>query len=122
MRYTFTFFMLYLPETTNTLLFMETMIGPGKVRRGVPFQAMKESFSIGETASGYTLYKSVSCESAKAGKQAWDAAQGDVPSGWKVCSDPIPADTQHNVYDVVPGEWFFLMGVTDNEINVRNLI
>lgn len=98
------------------------MIGPGKVRKGVPFQVLKESFSIGETVSGYTLYKSVSCESAKAGKQAWDAAQGDVPSGWKACSDPIPADTQHNVYDVVPGEWFYLMGVTDNEINVRNLI
>lgn len=101
---------------------MKTMIGPGKVRKGVPFQVLKESFSIGETASGYTLCKSVSCASAEEGASAWDDTGGSLPEGWKVCSDPIPANTQHNVYDVVPGEWFYLMGVTDDEINVRNLI
>lgn len=97
-------------------------IGPGKVRKGVPFQVNKEQFSIGETLSGYTLYKSVSCVSAEEGRKAWKDAAGSIPAGWKACSDPIPADTQHNVYDVVAGDWFYLFGVTDNEINVRNLI
>lgn len=96
-------------------------IGPGIVDKGEPFQVKSTSFSIAETVSGYTLYKSVSCETVAEGKRAWSEAGGNVPEGWKQCSDPIPPDTQHDVYDVVPGDFFFTRGLEDEFINVRNI-
>ena len=85
------------------------------------FQVDKHSFGIAETESGYTLYCSISCPSVDEGKAAWAnlAAGSDAPDGWKACSDAIPANTQHNVYDVVPGTMFFLKGLADDEVYLR---
>lgn len=89
------------------------------VSSGECFQVDKHSFSIAETLSGYTLYASVNCPTTDDGNRAWSEAAGNVPAGWKAVSDAIPADTQHNVYDVVPGTMFFLMGCTDTDIFLR---
>lgn len=94
------------------------MINITAIKAGDCFQSMKHSFGIAETLSGYTLYQSVSCQTSDEGKRQWDAAGEDMPSGWKACSDEIPANTQHLVYDVIPGSVFFLKGCTDSTIKI----
>lgn len=81
------------------------------------FQIDTQSFGIAETLSGYTLYSSVNCPSIYEGKRVWEQlAKGqDAPEGWKACSDPIPANTQHLVYDNVYSVVYYLKGFTDKE-------
>lgn len=84
------------------------------VSSGSVFQVDKHSFGIAETSSGYTLYASINCPDQKTGEEAWknlEAGQ-NCPDGWKVCSNAIPADTQHNIYDVIPGTLFYMKGLT----------
>ena len=89
------------------------------VSSGDCFQVDKHTFGIAETQSGYTLYQSIGCESTDKGKKAWADAAGQVPEGWKAISDAIPADTQHIVYDTVPGAMYFLFGCTDESVYLR---
>lgn len=89
------------------------------VPKGRAFQIPEDSFAIAETLSGYTLYCSVSCSDTDKASKAWADAAGGVPEGWKACSDPIPADTQHFVYDNVDGCYFFMKGLTDDNATVR---
>lgn len=91
------------------------------VSRGEAFQVPGMSLAIAETESGYTLYCSVSCKGS--GKAALDWANlpagQDAPEGWIACSEPIPANKQHYVYDIIPGCWFFLKDMTDDKVVIR---
>ena len=91
------------------------------VSSGDCFQVDKHSFGIAETLSGYTLYSSIECPSADEGKKQWaNLPSGqDCPAGWKACSDSIPANTQHLVYDNIAGTVFFMKGCTDETIYLR---
>lgn len=94
---------------------------PGVIKKGDVFSVTGNSFGIAETESGYTLYASIACPSEIEGTRAWSnlAAGSDAPEGWKACSDAIPSNTQHNIYDVVPGTMFFLKGCTDDKVYLR---
>lgn len=73
------------------------------------------SFALGEAPSAYTLYASVNALSVEMAKIQWEEAAGNIPEGWKAVSDSIPADTQHYVYDNIPGTVFHLVGLGDDE-------
>lgn len=92
------------------------------IKAGDCFQINGQSFAIAETLSGYTLYQSVSCQTPLEGKAEWEAAGGEVPSGWKQCSDAIPSDTIHLVYDVIPGTTFYLKDCSDKTIKILSQI
>lgn len=65
-----------------------------------PFQVTKRAFSVGESATGYTLYTSVDCKSAD-----------DEEAHFKPYSDvAIAADAQLDIADTTAGRWWKLVG------------
>lgn len=88
------------------------------IASGDCFQVKETSFGIAETLSEYSLYQSLSCPSPDDGKLAWEKANGEIPKGWKQCSDTIPADTIHLVFNSIPGTVFFMKDCTDEKINI----
>lgn len=72
-------------------------------------------FALGEAPSAYTLYASVNALSVEMAKEQWEEAAGEIPAGWKAVSDEIPANTQHYVYDNIPGTVYHVVGLGEDE-------
>ena len=66
-----------------------------------PFKALKETFAVGPTSSGYTLNYGVSKEGP-----------------WTAYTDATPADECLIVNGVTPFMWFFLEGNADEATEI----
>lgn len=87
----------------------------------VPHASGPVACAISETQSSYTLYESVECPDIDKGREQWENLETgqECPAGWKQCSDEIPSDTQHKVFDIVNDTIFHLKGCTDEIVYLR---
>lgn len=69
----------------------------------------KHSFTIGYSASGYTLQQSPDYDFRK-------SAEDNANAHWDDCADPTSPDTTHNVNFAPANNVFRLRGNTDNVV------